>query len=52
MNPVERTELSLTCHAPRAPGKYRLRFDLVDEGISWFESFGVRTVDLAVNVAS
>ena len=51
MNPVERTELSFTCHAPRAPGRYRLRFDLVDEGISWFESFGVRTVDLKVDVS-
>jgi hypothetical protein len=52
MNPVERTELSFTCHAPGTPGKYRLRFDLVDEGISWFESFGVRTVDLPVDVTS
>ena len=52
MNPVERTELRFTCHAPKAPGKYRLRFDLVDEGISWFESFGMRTVDLKVEVAS
>ncbi len=51
MNPVERAEISFTCHAPVAPGKYRLRFDLVDEGISWFESFGVRTVDLAVEVS-
>jgi hypothetical protein len=50
MNPVERTEVNFTCHAPKSPGKYRLRFDLVDEGISWFESFGVRTVDLPVEV--
>ena len=50
MNPVERTELGFTCHAPKEPGKYRLRFDLVDEGISWFESFGVRTIDLPIEV--
>lgn len=50
MNPVERTELSFTCHAPKEPGKYRLRFDLVDEGISWFESFGIRTIDLPIEV--
>jgi hypothetical protein len=52
MNAAERTEMSFTCHAPNAPGKYRLRFDLVDEGISWFESFGVRPVDLLVEVTS
>jgi SAM-dependent methyltransferase len=50
MNPVERTELRFTCHAPREPGKHRLRFDLVDEGINWFESYGVRPLDLAVEV--
>jgi len=50
MNPVDRTDLSFTCHAPRVPGRYRLRFDLVDEGISWFESFGVRTPDLPIEV--
>ena len=52
MDPVERTELNFTCHAPRKSGKHRLRFDLVDEGISWFESFGVRTVDLPIEVSA
>ena len=50
MNPVDRREVTFTCHAPKEPGNYRLRFDLVDEGINWFESYGVRTVDLNVVV--
>ena len=51
MNPVDRTELAFTCHAPDKPGVYRLRFDLVDEGISWFESFGISMPELSVNVS-
>ena len=50
MNPVERKEVTFTCHAPKEPGTYRLRFDLVNEGINWFESYGVRPVDLNVVV--
>jgi SAM-dependent methyltransferase len=51
LNPVERVDMTFTCHAPTQPGRHRLSFDLVCEGISWFESFGVRTVDLVVDVA-
>ena len=50
MNPVDRAEVAFTCHAPETPGRHRLRFDLVAEGVSWFESFGVRTVDVIVDV--
>ena len=50
MNPGERSDVSFTCHAPQEPGKYLLRFDLVDEGISWFEWLGIRTVDLPIEV--
>ena len=52
MNPAERTDLTFICHAPEEPGRYQLRFDLVDEGISWFESFGVQAVGFAIEVAA
>ncbi|HKD10468.1 MAG TPA: glycosyltransferase family 39 protein [Thermoanaerobaculia bacterium] len=37
--------------APAAPGRYRLRFDLVNEGIDWFSHRGGQTADLEVKVA-
>lgn len=33
-------DLSLTCPAPDAPGEYSLKFDLVAEGVTWFETAG------------
>jgi hypothetical protein len=48
LNPTERIEFTFSCHAPATAGKHRLRFDLVNEGINWFEHYGVRPVDLAV----
>lgn len=51
MNPGDRTALTFTCHAPKDPGMYLLRFDLVDEGISWFEWSGTRPVELPIEVA-
>ena len=29
--------------APKTPGKYMLKFDLVSEGIDWFEASGSPT---------
>jgi subtilisin family serine protease len=37
--------------APPTPGRYTLRFDVVDEGITWFSGTGVRTGDVAVAIA-
>ena len=37
--------------APSTPGSYKLRFDVVDEGVTWFSGTGVRTGDVAVAVA-
>jgi subtilisin family serine protease len=37
--------------APNTPGSYKLRFDVVDEGVTWFSGTGVRTGDVAVAVA-
>jgi SAM-dependent methyltransferase len=50
MSPVDRREIAFTCHTPKAPGRYRLQFDLVDEGITWFESYGVHTPHLSIQV--
>jgi len=36
-------ELPITITAPTQPGPYRIKFDLVSEGIDWFESAGSPT---------
>ena len=36
-------EIPITLTAPDAPGRYRLKFDLVSEGIDWFEQAGSPT---------
>jgi hypothetical protein len=46
--PAGRLEFAFTCHAPSTPGKHRLRFDLVNEGIDWFDQYGVAPVSIPV----
>ena len=43
-------EVPITVKAPATPGRYRLKFDLVSEGIDWFEQSGSETTtkDLVV----
>jgi hypothetical protein len=36
----ETMEIEMTLKAPESPGRYRLKFDLVSEGIDWFEQAG------------
>ena len=36
-------EIPVTVKAPEVPGRYRLKFDLVSEGIDWFEQSGSET---------
>jgi SAM-dependent methyltransferase len=36
--------------APLAAGPYRLRFDMVDEGVAWFEQGGSTTLELPLRV--
>jgi Radical SAM superfamily len=36
-------EVPIEIPAPAAPGRYRLKFDLVSEGIDWFEACGSET---------
>jgi hypothetical protein len=38
-------EIPITVKAPDTPGRYRLKFDLVSEGIDWFEKAGSPTTD-------
>jgi hypothetical protein len=35
--------IPITVKAPDTPGRYLLKFDLVSEGIDWFEKSGSRT---------
>ncbi len=39
----ERADVSIDIPAPEQPGRYALKFDLVSEGIDWFERCGSRT---------
>lgn len=48
--PGERVEVAASVRAPIPPARYRLAFDLVDEGRFWFEELGNRPLELAVDV--
>jgi hypothetical protein len=41
----ETVEIPITLKAPDTPGRYRLKFDLVSEGIDWFEQAGSPTTE-------
>lgn len=43
LGPGEEAEIAMTITPPDAPGRYALKFDLVSEGIDWFESCGSPT---------
>lgn len=42
--------VSLRLRAPANPGRYVVRIDMVNEGISWFERHGSRVVDVLLDV--
>ena len=42
--------LECVCHAPQAAGRYALKFDLVMEGVTWFEPRGSAAVTLPLEV--
>ena len=42
--------VNLVVRAPRGPGRYTVRLDMVNEGIAWFAEGGSRTVDVALDV--
>jgi hypothetical protein len=41
--PGARADIRIDVPAPETPGRYRLKFDLVSEGIDWFEACGSPT---------
>jgi hypothetical protein len=43
LGPGARASIPITITAPKEPGRYALKFDLVSEGIDWFESCGSPT---------
>jgi hypothetical protein len=50
VEPGERFEALVTVRAPLPPGRYRLAFDLVDEGRLWFSEVGNERLELDVDV--
>lgn len=48
--PGEAIELDLAVDAPRPPGSYVLRFDLVEEHRFWLSEVGVATLDIPLEV--
>ena len=48
--PGQRLELDVQVRAPIPPGRYRLAFDLVDEGRFWFAELGGTTLEREVAV--
>ncbi len=43
LQPASSVSLQMTLTAPDKPGRYGLKFDLVSEGIDWFEACGSET---------
>jgi hypothetical protein len=50
VQPGATVEIPITVKAPDAPGRYQLKFDLVSEGIDWFEKSGSPTTVKALVV--
>ena len=50
LGPGDRTRVPITITAPPTPGRYALKFDLVSEGIDWFEACGSPTTTKALIV--
>lgn len=50
--PGTSVETTAIVDAPLAPGGYRVRVDLVREGIAWFSGLGVTTGDVILNVSA
>ena len=43
LQPGQSIQVPMTITAPAVPGRYALKFDLVSEGIDWFEACGAQT---------
>jgi hypothetical protein len=44
LGPGRSTDVRIEVKAPEKPGRYALKFDLVAEGVDWFESCGSPTI--------
>ena len=51
MAPDTTTTMAFTCQAPEPPGSYMLKFDLVAEGVTWFEAVGSPAVTTRLTVS-
>jgi tRNA (mo5U34)-methyltransferase len=53
VGPGEETSIVLTARAPERPGTYQVEFDMVAEGVAWFEDRGSAVIssDLRVETA-
>jgi hypothetical protein len=47
----ETVDIRMTVRAPETPGRYQLKFDLVSEGIDWFEKSGSPTTTRGLRVS-
>jgi hypothetical protein len=50
LRPAASVSVPMTLTAPRQKGRYNLKFDLVSEGIDWFEACGSETTMKALVV--
>jgi SAM-dependent methyltransferase len=50
--PGGRCEAAMAVAAPTEPGPYQMRFDVVREGVHWFEMSGSRPVTLSLTVTN
>ena len=50
VQPNGRARFDVTFTAPGVPGRYRFKFDLVAEGVTWFEPVGTRTVSVPIEI--
>ena len=50
LEPGGEIELPVRVRAPRPPGRYLLRFDLVEEHLFWLAELGCRTLDVETDV--
>lgn len=50
VGPGETVVLEVAVRAPTVPGRYRLQFDLVHEGVAWFSHHGAPTLAVDLDV--
>ena len=49
--PGQTVTLSFECPAPAEPGRYRMKYDFVAEGVTWFETAGSTPHSIAIEVS-